>query len=544
MRLLSSRTTVFLVVLAGLGFFRARHAPAQTDKTPAEPPADPPPIISPGDATPELPTDRETGTLPPDFIGPIEPVLPPDEAGAIQQPTRPVPNPPPPLPVEEESELVPAVDEIASEEPPIIQLPLNYLPGALIPPTLAAPVTNPYSPTFTGLGDTALTRVLDRTAATLIPTTLGGVAGAAGGADLFRRNRKPRINLRSLAIDGSITIGGMMEKGGQSNSSSSSQNWEPSLRVTPAITATLGSLEAARYLTLDYALSTSWGETNSADGNFDQVLHGEAFYGFAKLRLSLAGDYSQLSGYERDAGGNANRTTTGVALNAVYPLSAKTNLVSTTSFIVENQEGGVNSKEWSTGLTVSRQFTFKTQLGLGGSVGALSTDDDGGTQTIQQINLQWSYAATPKLSFAATVGYQFREIDGRLSTTPVFSGSASYQIRPRTSLQLAAARSVSNSPSQKQTNQTTNTVIFGISQQIGDRTVGNLTFGYQGAEYDSTTTGNATGRKDDYYYVRPSLAFRVAERLSISVYYTYGDTQSTERPYQTQQFGLNATVPF
>ncbi|MEO8350742.1 MAG: outer membrane beta-barrel protein [Chthoniobacteraceae bacterium] len=550
MRLLPSRTTVFSVVCAGLGVLGALRVLAQTEVPPEPPPLEPPspPALEPPlePSAGELPLDRETGTLPPDFIGPIEPVLPPENAGPIEPPTRPAPAPAPARP-----------GTPPSEEPPIEELPLEIVPGSLISPTPISPLTAPYGPSFTGIGDSALTRVLDRSASAFGPNALGGIGGIRGfggiggiggiggaqGSGLLGRARKPRINLRPLAIDGSVTFSGIAEKGG-SSSSSNSNSWEPSFRVSPSITAVLGPADYGRYLALDYALSTGWGKGTSQDGKFDQAFSGEAFYAFSKLQLSLVGDFSRSSGIDRDVGGNANRDSYAAAFSASYPLSAKTSLAWTTSGTVDNVEGGINSTGLNTGLTLSRQFTFKSRLGISASVGSLSTDDAADDQIYEQINLLWSYLATPKLSFAWSVGYQFRQIGSETSGTPIFSGSIAYQVRERTSVGLAAARTISNSASQSQTNYTSNTVALSISQQIGDRAAANLAIGYQGAAYDSTTTGESTGRNDHYYYVRPSLAFRVAQRLSLSVYYSYGKNQSDESPFATQQVGINATVPF
>jgi hypothetical protein len=435
----------------------------------------------------------------------------------------------------------PRLEESSESASPIAALqPLTPLPAAL--------------PTRSVIGgDTALTRVIDRSAGAIAP---------AAQTPAFRINPAgapppPRISglrVGPVLLRPSISFGIFGEKdtgAGQVNR----PGWQPVFRISPSLSGTIGHPSLGRFIAFDYAASLQAGGQQSQEGALDQAFSLEGHYAFSKLRLQLGADYSFSSGIDRDVGASSDRTLSGLSLSAAYVMSVKSELQGDISATSTTYSGGISSEQLQASLFFDRQMSVKTRLGLGATAGALHVDA-GEDQTFQQVHLRGSYLPTPKLSLSGSLGVEFRQTGGESTVSPLVSASASYQVRQTTTLQLTAARSVNNSALQQDTNYTSTILTLAVSQRFGERVRSSLAMGYQGASYEGVggRAGDAEdrleegrleeGRQDHYFFVRPNVTWQMTEHLSLSFFYSFGENYSSARPFRTQQVGLNGTLAF
>jgi hypothetical protein len=347
-----------------------------------------------------------------------------------------------------------------------------------------------------------------------------------------------------ISLDAALTFGASLEKDSTA-AVGSKPGWQPVFRTSPSLKGTLGYPASGRFAEFDYAASLQKGGRKQQDGSIDQVLSLAGYYGFAKLKVQMAADYSFMTGVDRDVGGNSDRSLLALELGAAYPLSVKSSLQSTIAASRSNYSEGISSDQVQGSIFFDRQASLKSRVGLGATSGAVHVDA-GNDQTFQQIHLRGSYQPTPKFRVSASVGYEFRQVGPEDTATPILSGELGYQIRPTTSLQLALARSVSNSSIQRNSNYQSTTATLSVSQQLGPQGRASLAIGYQHASYDdSAETQDGFGsREDHYFFLRPNLSWRVGERLTLSLFYALGHNESNVRPFETQQLGLNGTLAF
>jgi hypothetical protein len=384
--------------------------------------------------------------------------------------------------------------------------------------------------------------VSDRGAAALDSTGSGFGHGLSSFGPFFSAASQAVHGGGRFAFKASVHVGEFAEKE-SGDSTQTQRGWEFGTRLAGTLGATLGFPKTGRFLEVQYAGSLQLGGRGQSDGKLDQALALTGHYDFAKLKLLLNADYSHATGPDRDVGQVVDRDLVALSLNSFYPLSLKSSLDLTLSDSSSQYQGGISSDELRAALFFNRQASVKTRLGVGGTVGSLEVDQ-GAHQTFEQLNLRVAYVPSRKITLAAMVGYEWRQIDGTTSATPVFDGSVSYAIRPTTTLSLGATRAVRNSAAQAQTNYVSSTVQVSASQKIGPKVVTSLSLGYQNATYDSVDGSESASREDNYFFARPDLRFLVTQAFSLSLFYSYGENRSTERSFQTQQVSLSGTYSF
>lgn len=352
---------------------------------------------------------------------------------------------------------------------------------------------------------------------------------------------------RMLAFRGSVSVSETAEKGAENPQSGASEKWKMNTLLSGTIEATLGRPSTGRFLELQYAAALRLGNDgeneSDASGAVDQALTLTGHCDFAKLKLLMAADYSHSTGPDRDIGESTDRDSTSVRLISSYPLSMKTSLGLTLGETSSQYQAGINSNDLTAALTLNRQISQKTNIGIGGTAG-LSTVEAQDDQTFQQVNIYVNYVPTLKLSFAGSVGYERRQVGNTNSSTPIFDGSVSFLVNPRTTFTLGATQSVSNSAAQAETNYTSTTIRASVSERFGDRVTTSLALGYQKASYNSVDGTDGASREDDYFFAFLATTFQVTSTFSMSLSYSYGDNRSNERAFQTQTVNLSGTYSF
>ena len=381
---------------------------------------------------------------------------------------------------------------------------------------------------------------VDSAAAALDRTALGFGSGPAGFSGFLQE--VPANLYGPIDFEGALS-GGVIAGKETGEARKGEGEWKPGTRFSGLLGGVIGYPTTGRYLRVMYAGSIQTGGDEEEGTKYDQALSLEGYYGFARLKLRTDATFAYSNSLNRDVGRPVDQTLFGLGLEASYPLSLKTSL----GLLLDGESSrygtGINSTQFSGSIFVDRWISVKTSVGVELTGGTLQVDEQD-SQVFEQINLRLSYVPTAKCTLSGSFGYEWRQIGNTRSGTPVFAGALSYAIRPTTTIALSASRSVANSASTSDTNYTSSTIRGSVSQKLGLKATASLSLGYQNAIYDSVDDPRSISREDNLVFIRPSLAYRITSFLSISLYYSYGENYSDDRPFTTQEGGINATYKF
>src|SRR5207253_6396419 len=128
-------------------------------------------------------------------------------------------------------------------------------------------------------------------------------------------------------------------------------------------------------------------------------------------------------------------------------------------------------------------------------------------QTYEQANVSLNYAATAKIGVSLTAGAEFRQFSGSRDTyfSPVYTLAASYQPFDGTSISVTGSRHTANSASLAGEDFASTDINLSVNQRFMQRMSLGLAIGYENSDYFSTTNGVSATRRDDYYYIEPSI---------------------------------------
>jgi len=313
----------------------------------------------------------------------------------------------------------------------------------------------------------------------------------------------------------------------------------PGLRVNAG---DVGQRQSA-YFDASYNIAISRFTDNSGGDAYDQ--NASVALGGKLNRFSLAAKQTLLTQSDADvanlaANGRVRRKTWVTNIDTDYEISEKTSASLDLAQAIGDYSGAFSdSADRSASLWLDYQFLPKLKAGVGGTLGYLQIDGNAVNHNPNsayyqgRVRLDWQ--ATEKVNVNASGGYEYRNIQDMTAADPtmfVFGLNANWKVAERTAVQIGANRGrvASNALGSAINQQTTFTA--GLRQGLADNLTLALEGGYSIAEYELTTRnappGVAAGIRDDYYaFVKPSLAYRFAERAQATVYYQYRRNDST-----------------
>jgi hypothetical protein len=259
----------------------------------------------------------------------------------------------------------------------------------------------------------------------------------------------------------------------------------------------------------------------------DALMSGQ--WRFTKMLLGATARFQTLSGPDIDVGTRTRRDIFTFNTTGNYSLSDKTSLDMEAGGIVRNYATELNSSEWHAQVFADYQIYPKTTIGAGVVAGVrqLQTAPD---QYYEQAQVRAGYNATAKLTLNVSGGLEIDEADGSTKLNPVFGVGLSYLLDDKDTLSLSASRSTSSSA--VTTGETME--IMGLDFQVRHRLYSNFSIacsvGYNHADYYEQGLSTLV-RRDDYIFVRPSLAYDFAQWSEIELSYEYHRDISTIQPF-------------
>ncbi len=281
-------------------------------------------------------------------------------------------------------------------------------------------------------------------------------------------------------------------------------------------------------------------------------------------RLSLSAAQSLVSASDADqrtlaANGRVKRKTWETKATADYEVSEKTS----TSLELNQTIGDYNaplfdSVDRSAHLWLDYQVLPKVKMGVGGGAGYLQEDGNAANHNPNsvyydgQVRLDWK--ATEKVSVKASGGIEFRNIQEVGAKDPVgfiFSLGATWRAAERTLISVDASRGIKAANSNVGVYNEETSVTLGVRQGIVENLSATLDAGYSFSHYKATTAAPlAAGalRDDNYFFLKPGLAYRFAERAQASVFYQYRRNDSNlganANDFYNNQLGVELSYRF
>jgi hypothetical protein len=330
--------------------------------------------------------------------------------------------------------------------------------------------------------------------------------------------------------------------------------------VEPEIHLGFGDSQGGfNYLAFDYILSAYFFADQTERNGVEHIIHLGAQHDFGHLVLGLNQDVQILDGTSlnslssrtgaqanTDVNGPSRSNTYTTSVNASYDLTGKLFLSGQAGYARTDYETFVSSQIISGNIYLNYVYSPKLVIGLGTTGGVTLNDGPTGDEIFEQINARANYIVSGKISLSISAGIEFRQFDGGESVSPVYDIAGSYRPFENTTITIAGSRNTRTSASLAGQDFSETSISLTFSQRLLSRFTLSLGIGYTNSEYLSASTGNATVRSDDYFYIEPAIDLNVTRYWSIGFYYLYREDSSTLAlfSFYDNQFGFRSSLTF
>lgn len=299
--------------------------------------------------------------------------------------------------------------------------------------------------------------------------------------------------------------------------------------------------------TLLYTPTALFFVDNDEENTLEQALDLSFTRRTDRWRMTLNAGLRDLSGADQQTGERTDRLLLTAGARANYIVSDKTSLELTLGTNFVDYDRFFDTVDFIGLIYADYLITPKTSLGLGIGTGYAQTEDGPG-QVYEQFNIRAKYAATSKLAVNATAGVEFRQIEGGDNqTNPVMGVGATFTPFHATTLNLDAYRRIRPSSVFPDANYTVTGAVLSLRQRLLQKYYFGVAGGYEASDYNSIDRdGSSLSRDDDYFFVRPSLEFRLGERYSVELYYEHRNNHSNiaDFEFENNRTGFKFSAAF
>ena len=281
---------------------------------------------------------------------------------------------------------------------------------------------------------------------------------------------------------------------------------------------------------------------NPEQNAFNQSASLFAQYRWNKLVGRYQGNFEVTTGPNREVNTITTTTKYTNSLRFSYDYSEKTSFDLGFYQIATSVDSFESTNQYECRAGMDYQFFPKTRVGLEGVAGV--TDQS----YYQQARVRVTYVPTEKLTFKFSGGIEVREYQGTdaVKTTPVFRFGLTYQPFDGTNFNIVGYRNVAPSDSIAGQDITATGFEIAAEQRFFQKYVAAISFGYENDVYSSTGNQALTDRVDNYAFIRPRLRYSFIEWLSVSVFYEFRETVSsqTSSSFYDNRVGMEIATKF
>jgi hypothetical protein len=307
--------------------------------------------------------------------------------------------------------------------------------------------------------------------------------------------------------------------------------------ISPGVLLGLGDHWSLDYTpTLRYYSSSQFRDT--LDHNV-RLTGGTAYKDWV---LGLSQSYQTTSQPLVETGTQTDQETFATALTGMWQINSKMALDLALNQNIVNAGPFISYKEWNTLDWLHYQFWPRVDTSLGLGIGGV-IPNQGSDMLYEQFLARIGFRPGTKISFDVHGGVETRQFlsGGQANlVNPLVGGLIQYQPFEVTRLWVTVDRTVAAAYFLDQVTESFE-VIGNLNQRLLKVLYLNLSGGYHHVEY-VFSTGNGTGRTDDYYTfdLRLSTSF-LKERGTAAIFYQYSDNSSTAPgfTYNSNQVGFD-----
>jgi hypothetical protein len=320
------------------------------------------------------------------------------------------------------------------------------------------------------------------------------------------------------------------------------------LSVGPALLAQLGNEETRWRIGGAYIGAFSDFVNRSAQQTFDHLGTLSLNSNTNRIRFSLQASAQKLTSSFPDIGERVTRTTLYGAGTMVCKWGEKLSSELNADFTDSTFDRFLSSKEYRLQSLHVYDFSAKTRIGIGSAAGKL-VPSLGNTQLYVQGLARVEFRPSEKLFFNVLCGVDRREFEtsGTHRLNPVYQGTASWYLTPKTSLTLNAGRRSFSSASLAFQNFAVSTMGISLIHQLTHSVSATITGEREKSVYSSASSGINADRIDHYYRGRLELAWTLKQWLSAGSFFELSENDSLgqgAQPFSRARVGVTVNLSF
>jgi len=296
------------------------------------------------------------------------------------------------------------------------------------------------------------------------------------------------------------------------------------VRAAPGVTMRLGNDDSMFYLTADYTVGLDLYTLHTGESTTDQNGTAQLQWRLPKTIIGLNLGVSSSTGQDVDVENRVRQDLYYAGVVTHYDFGEKTSWDVNADYSRSEFNGLISSSQVEGQVFFNYQYSPKTQVGIGGGAGDLIVPGNP-WQLFEDADVRATYRLSGKVTLIGDAGMQLREFGSGIGDTwtPIFSLETAWVPRTGTELDLNARRSVYASAILDDQDYTATSVGVTARQRITDYVDVALGVGYVNSAYSATAPGISAPREDNYYYIRPFVAWKALSWLSIGFYYEYDE---------------------
>jgi hypothetical protein len=391
--------------------------------------------------------------------------------------------------------------------------------------------------------------------------------GRANSAGEKKDEKPPRV------FHFSFRLGGRFVYSDNINASSEDPVEDFYVSLEPGVSIGLGDVPERKgnYIRLDYSPNALLYFENSEFNTLSHFIHLEAVAHFGKLTLSLFQDVNLLEGVnsnfespnnfgdqnrDRDRfRGNrdiSGRNTVEIySTNAIakYDFTEKAWMTGAFHYTLTDYEDVFRTELYSGDLFFDYKVTPELTVGVGGAGGVVNHDDPTIDEQFQEARTRFTFDLPKKININGSLGLEFRQL-GRDAeegyVAPIIEANVSFEPADGTRITINARHRTLVSNALEGQHFTITGANVGLRQRITERIDFDVKSGYEQASYASVMPGVEAMRRDEYFFVEPSLEWRITDKWNAAIYYIHRENVTNLQPFgfAENQVGLRTSISF
>jgi len=313
------------------------------------------------------------------------------------------------------------------------------------------------------------------------------------------------------------------------------------------------SLNIGKHVSLGYAPTIRIYSSDSFEDTFDQSLSFRWHTVYRDWAFALNHNYSYSSQPLIETGAQTDTETFGTFLSGSWAmnrsLSLELGLVHSLR-LLSGRAGGQQLSDVQSFSTMD-WLNYNFARGLSAAIGVGAGYDDvssGPNMVSEQVRGRINWRVQQRLDLSVSGGVearQFLEGDASANVTPVFRGTATYQLFNPTRVFVSGSRLVSPSYFANELSESTQ-VSAGVQQRLVGKLMFNLTAGYRFTTYSTTVADLDVTREDESTFVNARLSTVLFKRASVALLYQRSENTSdaSQFRYDSNQVGFEIGYHF